>query len=95
MSADDGATDARLLAWRVEALERLEKAQNLEIHELRRDTPRSSEVYSKPEARETFVMRSELEKRASVRREWPLILCAIAMVALSTVTLIVTLGGSH
>jgi hypothetical protein len=93
--SDDGATDPRLLAWRIGALERIEKAQNLEIHELRRDTPQRSEVYSKAEARELFVMRSELEKRASVRREWPIILCAIAMVALSTVTLIVTLGGSH
>ena len=82
-----------VLEWRVRALEAVENAIRAELHELRGQIARREEVYSRPETRELFVSRADLERQGAIRRQWPLIISALAMVLIGAANLIVTLGG--
>lgn len=90
--------DFNTLLWRVGALEQIEKAIQLELHELRREIPAAlqqcmrEDYYSKPEARNIFVTREELSASARTRREWPIVLASVTAAIATVVTLIVTLS---
>lgn len=69
-----------LLAWRVKQLEMVEAAMREELYELRK-------------GQDGFVTRKDLEHRARARREWPVILAAIAASTVSVTDLLIRLAG--
>jgi hypothetical protein len=90
---DDRPVEYALLLWRVDTLEKIERAIQLELRELRAEMARREDVYSRAEAQNMFVTRKELDARSSERRQWPVIVASVAVAIVSVTNLIITLGG--
>lgn len=91
----DRPVEYALLLWRVDALEKIEKAVAAELHQLRGEMARRDDVYSRPEAQNVFVTRKELEARSSERRQWPVILASVTVALVTVVNLILSLRGGR
>lgn len=88
-----------LLAWRIKQLEIIETAMRVELHELRHELPDRmlkslrEDYYSKAETRNRFVTREELSRHHAERRQWPVIVAAIAASTVSLADLLIRLAG--
>jgi hypothetical protein len=86
-----------VLAERIHQHEYIQRAMQVEIHDLRTEHRASlrADYLTRAEMRNEFVTRAELSDRAAVRREWPLIATAVALTAMNAVNLIFTLRGGR
>lgn len=86
-----------VLEERIRNLDRMHKAHELELHDLRTELHASlrANYLTSAEMRNVFVTRDEMQRQAGVRREWPLIAFSGLMAACNLVTLIVVLTKVH
>lgn len=86
-----------VLAERVRQRELIEKAMQLEIHDLRIELRASlrQDYLTRAEMQNQFVTRSEISEQAKVRREWPVIFATLVVTVVSVINLIVSLRGGR
>lgn len=86
-----------VLAERQRHAEYLQKALELEVHDLRveLDARLRQSYLTTAEMRNVFITRDELQHQAGVRREWPLIAFSGLMAICNLVTLVVVLTKVH
>lgn len=68
--SDDRPLSVELLAYRLTQVETVQRAIQVELYDLR-------------EERGQYVKRTELQRTAAIRREWPLILAGLVVAATS------------
>lgn len=90
-------TSPDVLAERIRNLDRLHKAHELELHDLRTELHASlrANYLTTAEMRNVFVTRDELHQQRTVRREWPLIAAGVIVAACSVCTLVLAITGAH
>lgn len=87
---DREQTTPELLRWRIERLEAEHVALRTEIQLRLHD-----EYLTANEMRVLFPTRKELAERATIRREWPVMLTSLVLAGTSIANLIVLIGGHH
>jgi hypothetical protein len=83
---DDAESPVSVLAWRVTELER---GRVRLLEKLERD------YLTGPEMRNQFVTHEEMQARAKMRREWPMMIAAVMSTVTGCTTLVLLIAGAH